>query len=31
LAGIHDGRKDSALAQVEFEPFARSPSEAPVP
>ncbi len=31
LAGIHDGRKDSSLAQVEFEPFARSPSEAPVP
>lgn len=31
LAGILDGRKDPTLAQVEFEPFARSSSEAPVP
>lgn len=30
-AGIHDGRKDPALAQVEFEPFVRPPSDAPVP
>lgn len=31
LAGIHDARKDARLALVEFEPFARSPADAPVP